>query len=343
VCLAIAALDWKLLPDFSLGPLYVILIVITAGFLARWQIVVVTVGCAVLREATEFHGWHRDMFVSFGMFLGGCLVAGFLVKAMAESQQLAMSQAREMERRRDLEEHLRHTQKMEAIGRLAGTVAHDFNNLLTVITSYAEFLLEKTEAGDPRRNYVEELQKAAERGRALTSQLLTFSRRRPVKMQEVQLNSVIAGLEGPVKRLLGNSIELELKLEPQLGPVRADQVQIEQVVMNLAVNARDAMPGGGLLVISTANTEMPKHEGEVKPQSFAELTVRDTGMGMDATTRARAFEPFFTTKDTGKGTGLGLSIVYAIVRQAGGQVRLESAPGSGTAFRLLFPRAETRA
>jgi PAS domain S-box-containing protein len=248
---------------------------------------------------------------------------------------------------RDSEEQLRQSQKMDAIGRLAGGVAHDFNNLLTVILGYTEQLLEqlKSPADDAMRRAVGEIQGAAERASALTGQLLAFSRKQMLEPKELDLNVVLTGTSRMLRRLIGEDIDLEVKLAPDLGRVLADANQIQQVVMNLAINARDAMPNGGRLTFTTANVELDAGYAQqhvpLAPGRYAMLTVSDTGVGMAPETRARVFEPFFTTKERGKGTGLGLATVYGIVKQTGGYIWLHSEPGQGTVFKIYLPRLES--
>ncbi len=239
---------------------------------------------------------------------------------------------------RESEDQLRQSQKMDAIGRLAGGVAHDFNNLLTVILGYGEQLLERLKPGDPMRGAAEEIQNAAERAAALTRQLLAFSRKQMLEPRSLDLNRTAAGTGELLRRLIGEDIALEVKLDPSLGRVHADEHQMQQVIMNLAINARDAMPGGGRLTIATANADVAVADQHLPPGRYVKLMVSDTGIGMDAETRARVFEPFFTTKELGKGTGLGLATVYGIVRQTGGYIWVDSAPGQGTVFRVYLPR-----
>jgi PAS domain S-box-containing protein len=232
---------------------------------------------------------------------------------------------------RRLEEELRQSQKIEAVGRLAGGIAHDFNNLLTAITGYGELALAKLEESEVRE-HVFEMKRAGERAAALTKQLLAFSRRQVLQPEIVDPNATIAELEGLLDRLLGEQVELVTYLDPAVGRTKADPGQLQQVVMNLALNARDALPRGGRLTISTANATVDGVE-------YVELTVADDGMGMDRATLEQAFEPFFTTKPLGEGTGLGLATVYGIVKQSGGDVVASSAPGVGTTVRVLLPRA----
>lgn len=243
------------------------------------------------------------------------------------------------------EDQLRQSQKMEAVGRLAGGVAHDFNNLLTVIRGYSELVLNRLAPNEPSRCDLEEVKKAADRAAGLTGQLLSFSRRQFVSVKVVDLNAIVTNMDGMLRRLLGEDfIELWADLEPQLWPIKADPGQLEQVIMNLAVNARDAMPTGGRLLIETRNVTVGKgarsQSMTVDEGSYVMLAVKDSGHGMSEEVQAHVFEPFFTTKENGKGTGLGLSIVYGIVKQSGGTIGIESKPGHGTTCTLLFPRVD---
>ena len=247
-----------------------------------------------------------------------------------------------------LEEQLRHSQRMEAVGQLAGGVAHDFNNLLTIIAGRTRFALRELGAGDgPIRSDLEEIAAAAERAAELTHQLLAYSRRQVLQPRVIDLNTVVAEMERMLGRLIGEHIDIELELAPRLGRVRADRGQLEQVIVNLAVNARDAMEEGGRLTIRTANVELDEPgggAGDAKGRvAHVLLSVEDMGRGMDEVTRSRVFEPFYTTKDPGKGTGLGLSTVYGIVVQSGGQIRIDSAPGEGATFSVYLPAAEEEA
>jgi signal transduction histidine kinase len=243
---------------------------------------------------------------------------------------------------RQSELQLRQAQKMEAVGRLAGGVAHDFNNVLTAIFGYADLLLDNFAAGDPRRGDVEEIKRAANRAAALTRQLLAFSRKQVMQPRRLNLNDVILNIQKLLAKLLGDEIELRVETDPLLGDVKADPGQIEQVLMNLAANARDAMPEGGRVSIVTANQDVLPEDttGMVGfvPGAFVTLTVSDTGHGIPDHVRAHIFEPFFTTKEQGKGTGLGLATVYGIVKQSGGWIYLDEAPGRGASFRIYLPR-----
>jgi two-component system cell cycle sensor histidine kinase/response regulator CckA len=249
--------------------------------------------------------------------------------------------AEDVTEREQLEDLLRQAQKMEAVGRLAGGVAHDFNNLLTIIMGYCEQLKRQPLTEGAALNAVGEIHLAADRAAALTRQLLAFSRKQRLEPQVLDLNLLIAEVETILRRALGEDIELELALQADLWPVKVDRFQFEQVVLNLAVNARDSMPSGGRLTIITSNAQPDEASVRSHPGSSTApctmLAVKDTGVGMDACTRERIFEPFFTTKDVGKGTGLGLATVYGIVKQSGGSIAVESEPGAGSTFRIYLP------
>jgi PAS domain S-box-containing protein len=243
--------------------------------------------------------------------------------------------------RRQLEDQLRQSQKMEAIGRLAGGVAHDFNNLLTVISGYGHMIMRDLPHDDPLHSCVEEVLKASSRATSLTNQLLAFSRRQVIQPKILDLNALVANMDRMLRRVIGEHIELETVLSPGIGGVKADAGQLEQVIMNLAVNARDAMSEGGKLSIRTSNVDVRRSSrvhADVRPGSYVRLTVADTGKGMDAEIMVHLFEPFYTSKETGKGTGLGLSTVYGIVKQSGGEIVVESEPGRGAIFNIYLPR-----
>jgi two-component system, cell cycle sensor histidine kinase and response regulator CckA len=249
--------------------------------------------------------------------------------------------------RKVLEGRLRQAQKLDAIGQLAGGVAHDFNNLLTVILGYAEYIVADVSVADEHRRDVREIIKSAERGAGLTRQLLAFSRNQVLQATLVDVNLLVADMSDMLGRLIGEHIELVTVLAPGLGSVLADHGQLEQVLMNLAVNARDAMPDGGRLVIETADVQLDELSGlpeqVVVPGAYVVLAVTDSGTGIDAATRSRLFEPFFTTKERGKGTGLGLATVYGIVQQSGGYIRVYSEPGHGATFKVYLPRSTDEA
>jgi PAS domain S-box-containing protein len=250
--------------------------------------------------------------------------------------------AENVTQRKHLEDQLRQAQKMQAIGQLAGGIAHDFNNMLTVIRGQIEVMAEEMLASDPFRPRIEEVERASERATALTRQLLAFSRRQVLQTKVLDLNSVIANLNQMLVRLIGENIELDFLPAADLWPVKVDPGQMEQVLMNLAVNARDAMPEGGKLVIETSNVSHGRvcldRNNAIEISDHVLVTVRDTGHGMDDETRARIFEPFFTTKQAGRGTGLGLSLVYGVIKQSGGYITAESVPGQDTMFKIYLPR-----
>ena len=250
--------------------------------------------------------------------------------------------ARDIREQKRLEEQFRQAQKMEAFGSLAGGIAHDFSNLLTVIIGYSQFLLDRLPTEDATHGFVGEIKKSADRATALTRQLLAFSRRQMLQPREIDLNTIVADMGKLLHRLIGEDIHLATRLDPKLHHVLADPGQVEQVILNLAVNARDAMPTGGNLTIETRNVDLDQNYAnshvDVRPGSYAMLAVSDSGLGMSAEVKARIFEPFFTTKETGKGTGLGLATVYGVVKQSGGHVEVYSEPGKGTSFKVYLPR-----
>jgi PAS domain S-box-containing protein len=249
--------------------------------------------------------------------------------------------ARDVTQRLALEEQLRLSQKLEAVGRLAGGVAHDFNNLLTVIAGHGDLLARQLPDGDARRHGIEEIRRAAERAASLTRQLLAFSRKQVLQPKVLDLNEVLSEIQVVLRRVLGEDIDLVTRLDPGIGRVRVDPGQIEQVVLNLAVNARDAMPTGGRLSLETTNVfldaEFSRLHPPTPPGRYVLLVIADSGCGMDEETCAHLFEPFYTTKEVGKGTGLGLPTVYGIVKQSGGYIWAETAPNQGTAFRIYLP------
>jgi len=269
--------------------------------------------------------------------------ASTIVKA-GQTEKLVIVN-RDVTVRKQLEEQFRQSQKMEAVGRLSGGVAHDFNNLLGVIIGYGEIVQQGTAADSPLRSCVDEMLKAGHRAASLTRQLLAFSRQQVMDPRVLDLNAVVKDMEKMLKRLISEDIQLKTHLDSGLARIKADQGQIEQVVMNLAVNARDAMPNGGKLEITTSNFHMDeeftrRYPYPVQVGDYVLLTVSDNGIGMDAATRTRAFEPFFTTKGKGKGTGLGLSTVYGVVKQSGGYIEIHSESGAGAAFRIYLPKVE---
>ena len=230
---------------------------------------------------------------------------------------------------------------MEAFGKLAGGVAHDFNNLLTVIGGFNEVVMSELAPNDPKREYVEEIARAANRAGTLTSQLLAFSRQQKLQPRVFNLNEVLREMSKMLGRLIGEDIRMRIEEGAGLGNVKADVGQIEQVLMNLAVNARDAMPGGGTITMSTRNVTLPvpNAPANLEPGDYVLMEVKDTGMGMSPEIQARIFEPFFTTKAPGQGTGLGLATCYGIVNQSGGEIAVQSRPGAGTTFQIFLPRA----
>jgi signal transduction histidine kinase len=249
--------------------------------------------------------------------------------------------ARAEEALRKTDERIRQTQKLEAVGRLAGGIAHQFNNLMTVVIGYSELLQMRKGGGDPDFEKLGEIRKAGQRAAALTSQLLAFSRRQVQRPAMVDLNHVIVGVAEMLRGLLGTHMSLETSFGPSLGKVMADRAQVEQILINLTLNARDAMQPGGLVTIETKNVSVDGESAKgIQPGNYVLLSTTDTGSGMDAETQARIFEPFFTTKEQGQGTGLGLSVIDGIVKQSGGQVEVVSAPGKGATFKVYLPRCD---
>ena len=264
-----------------------------------------------------------------------------LEKKMADLERANRELELHIEEQKRLEEQLRQAQKMEAIGRFSAGIAHDFNNILTVIIGYGGIMRMKAAIDDGQRDKLDHILEAADRAKNLTSSLLTFSRKQPLKLQKLDLNAVVSGVQAFLSRVIGDDIALSLSTSSQKLSIIADRGHIEQVLMNLAVNARDAMPEGGTVSVETAviaidNDYISMH-GYGTPGRYALLTVSDTGVGMDAATCQQIFEPFFTTKESGRGTGLGLSIVFGIVQQHDGHIHVYSEPGQGTTFRILLP------
>ncbi|MGV3707696.1 MAG: PAS domain S-box protein [Gemmatimonas sp.] len=268
---------------------------------------------------------------------------GKIVRDEAGTPLRATGVSLDVTERRELEEQYQQAEKMEAIGRLAGGVAHDFNNLLTAILGYCELLLGDATRSGGVRNDLEEIQKAGTRAASLTRQLLAFSRREIIEPRVLDINEIVRDMKSMLARLIGEHIDIKLQLRPGLLPIKADRSQVEQIVMNLAVNARDAMPKGGVLIFTTSNVLLDANHHEsnhnTEPEPFVALTVRDNGTGMSDEVQARAFEPFFTTKEVGKGTGLGLATVHGIVKSAGGSVSLDSEVDRGTTIKIMFPAA----
>jgi PAS domain S-box-containing protein len=268
-------------------------------------------------------------------------IQGQVGKLVAVSRDITERKLAE-EKLRQREDQLRQSQKMEAVGRLSGGIAHDFNNLLGVIIGYSEDIESRVAPGDPARKSAKEIQKAGNRAAALIHQLLAFSRQQVLQARVLDVNLLISDMGEMLRRLIGPHIELKTNLDPELGRVKADQSQMEQIIVNLGVNARDAMPEGGTLLIESANVFLDEADARslpfLRPGPHILLTVSDTGIGMDAETQAHIFEPFFTTKERGKGTGLGLATVYGVVKQSGGIVGVQSEPGRGATFRIYLPR-----
>ena len=295
-----------------------------------------TVERAIANAREQMEGSHK-VLVDILLSVYGVLSSNTL----ALMRQLRERRAAEA-RLAESEQALRQSQKMEAVGQLAGGIAHDFNNVLSIILACAELATEKAQPGSLPTPELREIRSAAQRGADLTRRLLSFTRRQVMQARVVNLNQVLLAMETLLGRLLTADVVLKTSCAEELWPVYVDPTQVEQVVMNLVVNARDAMPEGGTLSIATANVELaavhPSSDPPLPPGPYVTLTVRDDGVGMDDDTRRRMFEPFFTTKAPGKGTGLGLAVVHAAVKQGGGAIEVESSPGRGTTFRLFFPR-----
>ena len=285
----------------------------------------------VLHETDAHLGWFHHRVVPAG--------DGVAIMLRRTSER-----KREQREREELREQLQHAQKMESLGRLAGGIAHDFNNLLTPILAYSHMGLMQLQEGEPLHEELEEIRHAAERATGLIRQILTFSRKQPMQVQPIALNAVIEGLSRMLRRLVGDDVDVELRLASQLGNVLADPTRLEQILINLVVNARDAIADEGKVTIFTADLDITAEDPEARtgmePGRYVLVEIRDTGAGMADEVVSRVFEPFFTTKAQVKGTGLGLSIVYGLVKQHGGHIRCDSEVGRGTTFRLYFPRTD---
>ena len=304
-------------------------------------------GVSQVGSMNEGHFLQIPVLLIMAVFYGACveMVRGER-KEKTALQETITALKRAEQALRESEEQLRQSQKMEAVGRLAGGIAHDFNNMLTVIQGYSQLLLGSLGPQTPAHRQVGEIHLAAQRAAALTQQLLTFSRKQPRKPRALDLNGVVAGMDAMLQRLLGEDIRLVTSLAPVPGHVWADPNQFEHVIMNLAINARDAMPRGGTLTVAIDNVELDaaftqNHPG-TRPGSYVLLAVDDTGVGMNADTLAHCVEPFFTTKPKGQGTGLGLATVYGIVKQSDGEIYFASKPGQGTKVKIYLPRVEAR-
>lgn len=304
---------------------------------------------AFVNEMLEGRRAHYQMEKRYVHKLGQevcVLLSVSLVRSQDGRPSYFVSQIQNISERKRLEDQLRQAQKMEAVGQLAGGVAHDFNNLLTVINGYATLMQTRVPKGDERFDMLRQIKEAGDRAASLTRQLLAFSRKQVLQVQAVDLNRLVANLERMLGRLIGEDVNLETRLGARLGAVRADPSQIEQALMNLAVNARDAMPHGGALYIETENVDLDeayaRPRSDVTPGRYVLVTVRDTGSGMTDDVKHRIFEPFFTTKGVGKGTGLGMAVVHGVVKQSGGHIEIESAPGRGTAFKIYLPQSDEK-
>jgi len=271
-------------------------------------------------------------------------LSGRAVSSADEPADVLEAIAEDVTERRVLEDQFRQAQKMEAVGRLAGGIAHDFNNLLMVISGYTEVVLGQMDEAHPMQAKARAIQQASDRATMLTRQLLAFSRKQMLELKVVEVNTIVEDMERLLRPLIGENVELTAKLAPDAGRTRADAGQLEQVLMNLVVNSKDAMPQGGRIMMETRSVALDEsHRGEqtfIRPGSYVMLSVSDNGLGMDKETQSRIFEPFFTTKEKGKGTGLGLSTVYGIVKQSGGYILVQSEVGRGTTFNIYLPRVQ---
>ena len=340
----VAFVDLGWLHVAALGYLYIIPLVVIAGFLKRWQVLILAVVSALLREAERQQPWSSDHLARTGLVAIAFAGAALFVRELARNQQLALQSVKELKARQQLERQFLHAQRLEAVGRMAGGIAHDFNNLLSVIIGFSDLALQQIKADTPLWRDVKEIHGAADRAAGLTRQLLEFSRRDTLQAKVMDLNALISNLTKMLSRLIGEDIDLQLDLQAGLSRVKVDPASIEHVVMNLVINARDAMPHGGRLSIRTAEIEIdapsPGTPPGIKPGRYVTLVVQDTGIGMERRVQEHLFEPFFTTKEAGKGTGLGLCTVYGIVKQNGGDIWFVSDPGRGTTFTIYLPPTE---
>ena len=316
------------------------------GILTAILSILVVVVSALLSPLAFFKGTESFNVLAQLFSWGGFLIlASVVVGTLYEQNERRLTEVKRMEgEKRTLEEQFRQTQKLEAIGKLAGGIAHDFNNLLTVIRGYGEICLEDLPEGHPLMGSIQEMKKASESGARLVRQLLAFSRRQIMEMRVVDLNTILQDLGKMLDPIIGDNIQLRTVMAEHLGGVKTDVSQIEQVIMNLVINARDAMSSGGKLTVETANIDLDENycqnQADVKPGHYVMISVSDTGCGIPPHIRDRIFEPFFTTKAVGQGTGLGLSTVYGIVKQCGGHIEVNSNPGWGTTFKVYLPRID---
>jgi two-component system cell cycle sensor histidine kinase/response regulator CckA len=358
ICLAVlGVIDYFTGPDISVAIFYLLPVSLVAWHVGRRAGVWMSIASVLLWYVADLMGgafashsvalyWNAAMRLSTSVLVTYLFSTLKTLHDTLEDKVVERTAAltAEITERKQLQEQLVRLQKMEAIGRLAGGLAHDFNNLLTVIGGYSDLLVSDLDAGNPLHRHAAAINNAAARATALTRQLLAFSRKQMLQLKVLDLNAVVTTMEPMLRRLIGEDIMLVVGLAPALGRVKADPGQLEQVLLNLVVNARDAMPQGGTLTIETTNVagdELVGHRhASVPPGSYVRLAVHDTGMGMDAATRSRLFEPFFTTKAPGQGTGLGLSTVYGIITQSEGHIEVDSEPAQGATFTIYLPRAE---